>query len=114
MRRLADRDSQVVIAQTDSASAFPSRRFLDLYLEHYPKAEAPRSMLPPVKRLWEKHGWDAVAAQLEAYLDQVDAQYLSWPKFASAFGSWGKAGKSKSVGDRNIEYLKGKLSQENR
>ena len=93
---------------------FPSKLAADLYLRHYPKGTVPGAMFKAIRPLCEKHGWEAVAPQLEAYLLETDTQYLSWSKFASAFGSWGKAGKSKSVGDRNIEYLKGKLSQENR
>lgn len=43
-----------------------------------------------LRPLHDEHGEAAVLTELAAYLEQTEARYLSLPKFASAFGGWGK------------------------
>lgn len=64
--------------------------FDELWREAHPKAPPPEFgvMAKSVFPLVQKHGAEAVLAQCRAYLDCTEPQYVSWPKFASLFGSW--------------------------
>lgn len=70
------------------ASPWPSSRAADIFLRHYPKGKPSPAMFSTLRPLVQQHSWEAVAPELEAYLQGTEVSYHSWPKFASGFGSW--------------------------
>lgn len=77
-----------ISADAPAAPDFPSRRAANVYLKHYPKGEPPGAMFKQLRPLVQKHGWDVVEPELEAYLTGTQIDFHSWPKFAAGFGSW--------------------------
>lgn len=81
-------DNLPAAAGAPLAQAFPSKRAVDVFRRHYPDGEPSGSMFKALRPLVQKHGWEKVEPELDAYLAVSEVQFHSWQKFAAGFGSW--------------------------
>lgn len=74
----------------------------ELHREFYPNGRLPVRTADTLRPLVDEHGIDAVLVDLRPYLAKTPAQYLSFPKFVSTFGTWG--GGKQGVGELPAKY----------
>ena len=118
---LAKPSRAVVVASATPAPPakdFPSKRAANVFLRHYPEAEPPGAMFKILRPLVDKHGWEVVEPELDAFLAETpEVKFRSWPKFSEGFGTWANGarapnGKARERQDGANAMIRGGLSRD--
>lgn len=81
--------------------------FEEIWKRHYPAGSLPEygAMGKYLAPLVRRHGSPDVEREVERYLAETPSAFVSWPKFATTYGTASRTGKSRSYAGDAVEGL---------